>query len=69
MKAIISTFNEHTYSCEDKSIEMKNNNFGIYHVYQNNGEHKDSESCFCNPYLEYKDLITKNEVWLHRENH
>jgi hypothetical protein len=30
-------------------------------------EHEDSEDCWCNPYLEYEDLVTGDQVWVHRD--
>lgn len=31
------------------------------------GEHDDSEFCWCNPSLDYRDPVTGNEVWVHNE--
>ena len=32
-------------------------------------EHKDSQDCWCEPYLDYEDPETGNQVWVHRERH
>jgi hypothetical protein len=40
-----------------------------WHVMPNNDAHESSRSCWCEPYLDYKDPDSDNEVWVHRELH
>lgn len=40
---------------------------GNIHVIPTSGkEHFENKYCWCNPHLDYKDEITKKEVWVHK---
>lgn len=37
------------------------------HVMPEETPHDESEKCWCEPYLDYKDEMNGNEVWVHRQ--
>ena len=40
----------------------------IIHCMPNDDKHDSSIDCPCHPTLNYKDPVTGNEVWLHKES-
>lgn len=39
----------------------------IYHVSRKDQNHIMSTVCWCEPFMSYKNLKNKNEVWIHNE--